>query len=75
MISMTKTFLKDDSNKIIKFRVNGGFQIKYVNTDIQFERTHEELEGSEAGIEDSDDHVEEVERAVRESKEGIGGLF
>ena len=72
--SLSKTALKEVVNKTMKVCKNGGFNVKNTDADMQFQCMQEELEEVEVDIVDSEDHVEEVERAIRTEKEGIKGL-
>ena len=74
MTSSSKTALKDAVNSIVKVRKNAGFNVKHIDADVKSERMQEELKGAEVGIVDADNHVEEVERDERESKESVRGL-
>ena len=71
MTPSSKTTLKDAANKLIKICKNGGFNVKCIDADVKFECMQDEFEGEAVDIVDSDDHVEEVERDARSSKEGI----
>ena len=68
MTLLTKTDLKDSVNKITKVRKNGGFQIKYIDADMQFECTPDEIEEVEIDMLDADDHSTEVEMVVQTVK-------
>ena len=65
---LNKTSLKYSGIKIARVCKNGGFQIKHIDADVQFECLQEEIEGVEIDIVDADEHAEEVERAMRTVK-------
>ena len=70
----TKTLLSKSIEKVIKKYEDGGFKVKFVDADMQFECLEDSFGGITLEIADTNDHVHAIERSIRTMKEGTRSI-